>query len=298
MFIDKGDKVFQGVFTALVTPFRKGKVDEDALRQLVDRQIQAGVHGLVVCGTTGEAAAMSSEEKQHAIRAVVEQSRGRVSVIAGTGSYNTATTIEATKQAASLGVDAALVVTPYYVKPPQRGLLEHYKQIAKLGLAVVAYNVPSRTGVSLSVETVREIAQIPNVVALKEASGNMVLGAEIIGAAGDKFAVLSGDDGTFLPLLSLGGAGCVSVLSNVAPRQTVEIYEAFVSGDVARARSLHVSLLPLVRALFLESNPIPVKAALSMMGQVGPEIRTPLCVMEEKAQRSLRGVLQELGLLG
>ncbi len=289
--------MFQGVFTALVTPFRKGAVDEDALGRLVDTQVQAGVHGLVVCGTTGEAASMTLKEKERAIKVVVEQTRGRVSVIAGTGSNNTMNTVEATSHVASLGVDAALVVTPYYVKPPQRGLVEHYKQVARVGLPIVAYNVPSRTGVTMTPDTVRHLADISKIVALKEASGDMVLGAEIIGAVGQTMDILSGDDGTFLPLLSVGCAGCVSVLSNVAPRQVVDLYESFVSGDMLRARQLHLKLLPLVRALFSESNPIPVKAALSMMGQVGEEIRAPLAVMEKRARQELKTTMQQLGLV-
>ncbi len=290
--------MFQGVFTALVTPFAKGAVDVDALRLMVDRQIQAGVHGLVVCGTTGEAAAMSADERKQAIQAVAEQAKGRVSVIAGTGSNNTAACINATEQAASYGVDAALVVTPYYVKPPQRGLVDHYSQVAKVGLPVVAYNVPSRTGVSIKPDTARLLSEIPGVVALKEASGDMVLGAEIIRQVGQGFAVLSGDDGTFLPFLSVGGAGCVSVLSNLVPKEVVELYEAFMAGDLTKAKDLHFRFLPLVRALFSESNPIPVKAALAMMGLMGDEIRTPLSIMEEKSREKLRGILEELELLG
>lgn len=290
--------MFAGVLTALVTPFRAGSLDEAALAELVERQIAAGVHGQVVCGTTGEAAAMSVEERLAAIRVVVEQVRGRVPVIAGTGTCSTSASVQMTRQAAELGVDAALVVTPYYVKPPQRGLVEHFRALAAVGLPVVAYNVPARTGVSISPETAAELAGIEGIVALKEASADLLLDARILQAVGDRLALLSGDDFTFLPLLSIGGAGCISVVSNVVPGLFAELYERFVAGDLAGAREIHHRVLPLMRALFVEANPIPVKAALAMLGQISWEIRLPLLALADEHRPQLERALAGLGLAG
>jgi len=289
--------MFEGVLTALVTPFADGGVDERALRDLVERQIGAGIRGQVVCGTTGEAAAMTTEERLSAIRIVVDQVRGRVPVVAGTGAYSTSASVEMTRRAAEAGADGALVVTPYYVKPPQRGLVEHFGAVAAVGLPVVAYNVPSRTGVSITPETAAALAGIEGVVAIKEASADMLLDARIIAAAGAKLAVLSGDDHTFLPLLAIGGAGCISVVSNVAPAKVVGLYEAFTRGDLATARALHYELLPLVRALFTEANPIPVKAALAMLGWIGPHIRPPLSPLADEHRPGLERALVGSGLL-
>ena len=219
--------MFQGVMTALVTPFKDGGLDENALRDLVERQIAAGIHGQVVCGTTGEAAAMGVEERLQAMRVVVDQVRGRVPVVAGTGAYSTSASVDMTRRAAELGVDGALVVTPYYVKPPQRGLVDHFRAVAAVGLPVVAYNVPSRTGVSITPETAAALSEIDGVVAIKEASADLLLDAAIIQATSGRLDVLSGDDHTFLPLLAIGGSGCISVVSNVAPAQTAALFDAF-----------------------------------------------------------------------
>lgn len=289
--------MFRGVLTALVTPMRDGEVDTGALRRLVEEQIGAGIHGQVVCGTTGEAAALTPAEWDAAVGAVVEQARGRVPVIAGTGSNNTRAAVECTRRAAELGVDGVLVVTPYYVKPPLPGLLAHYRQVAAVGLPVVAYNVPSRTGLALDAAGAAALAGIDGVVALKEASGDMKLDGHISSAVEPGFGLLSGDDFTFLPLLALGGTGCISVVANAAPRLTAALYERFVAGDLAAARVLQLKLLPLMRALFLQPNPIPVKAALAMMGRIGPEIRTPLAELDEAHRPALQRALAELDLL-
>jgi 4-hydroxy-tetrahydrodipicolinate synthase len=292
--------MFKGPLTALVTPFKDGSLDVDSLRRLVERQITGGISGLVACGTTGEAAAMSMEEKLLVIRQVAEQTAGRVPVIAGTGSNNTRTTIELTRKAAALKVDGVLVVTPYYVKPTQAGLLDHFARVAAVGPPVVAYNVPGRTGVSLTPASVMELAKIPNVVALKEASGDLKLDSQMIRAlseSGGELAVLSGDDFTFLPLLSIGGRGCISVVSNVAPRLMAEMYSKFTSGDLEGACKIHYDLLPLTEALFLESNPIPVKAAMAMLGECQPEIRTPLAPLSDQYRERLHGAMEALGLM-
>jgi 4-hydroxy-tetrahydrodipicolinate synthase len=289
--------MYAGVLTALVTPFADGRVDERALRELVEAQLAAGIHGQVVCGTTGEAAAMSEAERLTAMRLVVEQVAGRVPVIAGTGTNNTLSSVEMTEKAAELGVDGVLVVTPYYVKPPQRGLVEHFAAVAGVGLPVVAYNVPSRTGVSITPETAAALAGLEGVVALKEASADLVLDSRIMQAVGDGLQVLSGDDFTFLPLLALGGAGCISVVSNVAPAEFAMLYDLFREGDLAAAREIHYRLLPLMGQLFSEANPIPVKAALAMMGQIGWDIRAPLSPLAEDARPGLREALVELGFV-
>jgi 4-hydroxy-tetrahydrodipicolinate synthase len=289
--------MYAGVLTALVTPFADGRVDERALRELVEAQLAAGIHGQVVCGTTGEAAAMSEAERLTAMRLVVEQVAGRVPVIAGTGTNNTLSSVEMTEKAAELGVDGVLVVTPYYVKPPQRGLVEHFAAVAGVGLPVVAYNVPSRTGVSITPETAAALAGLEGVVALKEASADLVLDSRIMQAVGDGLQVLSGDDFTFLPLLALGGAGCISVVSNVAPAEFAMLYDLFREGDLAAAREIHYRLLPLMGQLFSEANPIPVKAALAMMGQIGWDIRVPLSPLAEDARPALRSALIELGFV-
>lgn len=287
--------MFCGTFTALVTPFREGRLDEPALRELCEWQIAEGIHGLVVCGSTGEAAALSTEEKVLATRIVVAQARKRVPVIAGSGTHSTASTIELTRALREAGPDAVLVVTPYYVKPTQAGLVEHYRAVAAVGLPVVAYNVPGRTGVSLTADTIGKLAGIRGLVALKEASADLKLDALAARVCGD-MALLSGDDFTYLPFLSVGGRGCISVASNVSPRRMAELYRRFDSGDLAGAREIQLGLLPLMEALFLESNPIPVKAALWRMGKIQPEIRSPLTWMAPDQQPKLFAAMASLGL--
>jgi len=290
--------MFEGTLTALITPFQDGQPDIDCLRDLVERQIEAGIHGLVACGTTGEAAAMTPEENLLVIRHVAEQAKGRVPVVAGTGTNNTRASVEMTRRAASLKVDGVLVVTPYYVKPPQRGLIEHFRQVAAVGPKVIAYNVPSRTGVSLTAETVGELARLENVVALKEASADLGLDGKMIRAAGDGLNIMSGDDFTYLPQLSIGGKGAISVTSNVAPREMADLYSLFTAGQVEQAREIHLKLLPLMFALFLESNPIPVKAAMAMLGLCPDEIRTPLAPLAEQHRPQLQQALADCGIQG
>jgi 4-hydroxy-tetrahydrodipicolinate synthase len=287
---------FQGTLTALVTPFRDDRVDVRALQALAEWQVAQGIHGLVVCGSTGEAANLTLPERQEAVAAVQAAVRGRVPVIAGAGTNNTRGTLDLILAMKELRVDGVLVVTPYYVKPTQAGLLEHFRAAAALGVPVVAYNVPGRTGVSMSADTVGALSQIPGVVALKEASADLKLDASMIRAAGGRLGLLSGDDFTYLPLLAVGGQGCISVMSNLAPREMADLYRAWEGGEIGRARELQLRLLPVMETLFLESNPIPVKAALAMLGRISGEIRLPLTPLSEGARPKLERALREAGL--
>lgn len=293
------ENMFKGAFTALVTPFKNGKVDEETFRQLVERQIEQGIHGLVPCGTTGESATMSHDEHKAVIKICVEQAKGRVPIIAGAGSNNTAEAISLTKFAKEAGADAVLHITPYYNKPTQEGLYQHFKAIAKaVPMPIVMYNVPGRTGCSMAAATVARIARdVPEVVGIKEATANMTLASNILEQCGQDFDVLSGDDFTVLPAMSLGVKGVISVVSNVLPGKMAALCNAFFAGDLAEARRLHYELEPLNRAMFLESNPIPVKAAMAMLGLLGPEIRLPLVHLQPANEETLRGVLKKMGLL-
>lgn len=284
----------RGAYTALITPFRNGSIDDGALRGLVDRQIEGGIDGLVPCGTTGEAATMSEDEQISVIETVVDQAAGRVPVVAGTGSNDTARTIRHTRRVSQIeGVDAALVVTPYYNKPGQAALVRHYESIAdEGGLPVVMYNVPGRTAVSMTAETVARIGEHPNVVAVKEATGDMVLATRIRELAGDSIALLSGDDFTTLPLLSVGGVGCISVLSNLDPGAMSAMCAAAASGDWDRAREVHLAIQPLARALFLDTNPVPVKTAAAMLGWCDSELRPPLYEPHEDVRKALQKALE------
>jgi 4-hydroxy-tetrahydrodipicolinate synthase len=291
--------VFEGVLTAIVTPLRDGEIDEDALRRLVERQIEAGVDGLVPCGSTGESATLSHAEHRRVVEIVVQAARGRVPVVAGTGSNNTREAVELTQHAKEAGADAALLISPYYNKPTQQGLVAHYAEVGRrTAFPLVVYNVPSRTASNILPATLAEIARTPQVVGVKEASGDLAQMAEVIACCPEDFDVLSGDDALTLPLLAIGGRGVISTSSNVAPAEMVSLVRAFRGGDVEHARRVHYQLLPLFQVLFCETNPIPVKAALETMGLVGPEIRLPLLPMAEANRERLQVVLKELGLLG
>jgi len=291
--------VFEGVLTALATPLRDDEIDEEALRGLVERQIEAGVDGLVPCGSTGESATLSHGEHRRVVEIVVQATRGRVPVVAGTGSNNTREAVELTQHAKDAGADGALLISPYYNKPTQPGLVEHYAEISRrTALPLVVYNVPGRTASNLLPTTLAQIARIPQVVGVKEACGDLGQIAEVIARCPEDFAVLSGDDALTLPLLSIGGVGVISTSSNVAPREMVGMVRAFRGGDVEHARRTHYRLLPLFDVLFCETNPIPVKAALECMGLMGPEIRLPLLPLTEPNRERLQVVLKELGLIG
>ncbi|MHB8764179.1 MAG: 4-hydroxy-tetrahydrodipicolinate synthase [Deferrisomatales bacterium] len=291
--------MFRGAITALVTPFRGGRVDEEAFRRLIDWQIRQGVNGLVPCGTTGESATLSHEEHNRVIDIAVDEARGRVPVIAGTGSNSTAEAIRLTRHAKEAGADGALLITPYYNKPTQEGLYQHYRRVAEEArFPLVLYNVPGRTGVNLLPETVARLAELPEVVGLKEATGDLKQVSDVLELCGDRLTLLSGDDFTILPLLALGGRGVISVVSNPAPADTAGLVDAFDQGDLARARELHFRLMPLTRALFLETSPIPVKTALGLMGLIDPEVRLPLCPLGAASRAKLEAAVRAYGLIG
>ncbi len=290
---------FCGAYTALVTPFRNGGIDEDAYRALIEWQIEQGIDGLVPCGTTGESAAMSHAEHEEVIRICVDQAKGRVPVLAGAGSNYTKEAISLTKFAKNVGADGALHITPYYNKPTQEGLYQHFKAIAEaVDIPLVMYNVPGRTGLNMLPATVARIARdIPGVVGIKEATANLAQFSEIIENCSPDFCVLSGDDFTILPSFAVGGCGVISVLSNVMPKETAALCKASRKGDLAEAQRLHYLMMPLCRALFVETNPIPVKTALAMMGKMECEFRLPLVNMQPANSDILKKTLEDLNLI-
>jgi 4-hydroxy-tetrahydrodipicolinate synthase len=290
--------MFTGVITALVTPFRNGALDEEALRRLVDEQISAGVDGLVPVGTTGESPTLDHEEHLRVIAVVVEQSRKRVPIIAGTGSNSTREAIELSREAKKLGADGMLQVTPYYNKPTQDGLYRHFKTVIEAAaLPTVVYNVPGRTSCDLLPETVARLCDIPLFVGIKEATGNLQRASQILTRSGDRVVVLSGDDATAFPLFAVGARGVISVVSNAAPAEMSALWDSFAAGDWIKARALHNRLFPLLEGLFVETNPIPVKAALAMMGKIADELRPPLYPLQGGNREKLRKILADLQLL-
>lgn len=288
-----------GSMTALATPFKDGKLDEAAYENLVEYQVTNGTTVLIPMGTTGEAVTMTAAERRRAIEVCLKANKGRVKVFAGAGSNSTAETIEGVKVARELGADGALVVTPYYNKPTQAGLVEHYRLIAKAhpGFPLMAYNVPGRTGVDMLPDTVKRLLDVKEVVALKEATGNVLRTLDVFEQVGDRLTLLSGDDFVVAPFIFSGGKGVVSVSSNVAPRKMADLCAAALANDVETARRIQLELQPLHRVLFVESNPIPVKWALHLMGKFGPEIRPPLLPMTEGNAEKLKAELKKLGLL-
>lgn len=288
--------MFEGVFTAIVTPFANGEVDYDAFGRLVEWQIESGVDGVVPCGTTGESATLSEKEHCDVVDFVVKQVHGRVKVIAGTGSNSTRTAIELTAHAQESGVDGALLVSPYYNKPTPEGLYRHYLEISKsTKLPLILYNVPGRTGSNVPPAVVKRLADRENVVAVKEASGDLSQVSQI--AAETSLDVLSGDDSLTLPILSVGGRGVISVASNVVPVEMRSLVEAYMSGDTDKALAVHQRLFVLFRTLFIETNPIPVKTSLAAMGKIREEFRLPLVSMEETCRGRLMNALSELSLI-
>ena len=288
----------EGVFTALVTPFRDDAVDEDALRALVERQIAAGVDGLAPCGSTGESATLSHAEHRRVVEIVVAAARGRLPVLAGTGSNSTREAIELTRYAKEAGADGALLISPYYNKPTQEGIVAHYAEIAReTDFPLVVYNIPGRTASNMLPSTLARLADIEPVVGVKEASGDLAQISAVVAVCPDDFSVLSGDDALTLPLLAVGGRGVISTSANVAPAEMVDLVRAFRAGDLERALRTHQRLLPLFDALFCETNPIPVKAALGLLGLVGDEIRLPLTRLTDANRERLQVVLKEIGLV-
>ncbi len=287
-----------GAIVAIVTPFRDGKVDEKALRGLIDEQIAHGTDGIAPCGTTGESTTLSHEEHDRVIEITVEAVNKRVPVIAGTGSNSTAEAIRLTKHAWKAGADAALLVCPYYNRPTQEGLYRHYRAIAEeVPIPIVIYNIAGRTGVNMQSETLARLAEIPNIVGVKEASGSLKQMSDVIRLCGPHFSVLSGDDIFTLALMALGGTGVISVISNIVPGDMAALVDAFAAGDLAKARALHHRMSPLIDALFVETNPIPVKAALAIMGKIDYELRLPLCRMGEANEAILKRAMRQYGLI-
>ncbi|MGB3097187.1 MAG: 4-hydroxy-tetrahydrodipicolinate synthase [Candidatus Deferrimicrobiaceae bacterium] len=289
--------MFHGAIVATVTPFRNGKLDRSALKKLVKFQIDSGTDGIVPCGTTGESATLSFEEHERVIDTVLQAVDGRVPVIAGTGSNNTKEAVALTRFAKRAGASAALVITPYYNKPTQDGLCRHFRAVAEsANIPIILYNVPGRTGVNMTAQTVAQLAEVPNIVGVKEASGNLSQVCDIIRMTPRKFCVLSGEDALFFPMMALGARGVISVTSNVAPRLMAELYDTYVIGEISRARDIHYRLWPLFQALFLETNPIPAKTALAMMKMIREEFRLPLSPMGDANRKALARVLSDMRL--
>jgi 4-hydroxy-tetrahydrodipicolinate synthase len=294
--------MFSGSMVAIVTPFKKGKLDEKTFAELIEFQVAGGTSGIVPCGTTGESATLSHEEHNRVIEATVKIVRGRVPVIAGTGSNSTEEAVALTRHAKKVGADAALLICPYYNKPTQEGLYQHFKTVAKaVNLPLMPYNIPGRTGVNMLPATVARLVDpktgAKNIVAIKESSGSLQQISEVMRLCGDRLAVLSGDDALTLAILALGGRGVISVAANLIPKDCAEMVRAALKGDWDKARRLHFGMSPLVDALFVETNPIPVKTALGWMGKCSEEVRLPLCPMSETNQAALKKAMREYGLL-
>jgi 4-hydroxy-tetrahydrodipicolinate synthase len=290
--------LLQGAFTALVTPFKNGQVDEEAFREFIEWQIAEGINGLVPCGTTGESATLSHEEHERVIHICIDQVKGRVPVIAGAGSNNTGEAVRLAKFAKSAGADAILLITPYYNKPTQEGLFAHFKAINdEVPIPTLVYNVPGRTSVNVQPATMARIyKELPHVIGVKEATANLTQISEILELCDSDFVLLSGDDFTVLPTLAVGGKGVISVASNVFPRAYAELCAAFFAGDLLKAKELHYHLNPLCRGCFLETNPAPVKTALAMLGKMGPELRLPMVPLTAAHQEQLKNILKSYGL--
>lgn len=290
--------MFEGSMVALVTPFKNGKVDEKKLAELVEFHIKNGTSAIVPCGTTGESATLSYEEHGRVIEVVIEAANKKIPVIAGTGSNSTAEAIMLTKHAKKAGADATLQVSPYYNRPTQEGLYQHFKAIADdAGLLMVIYNIMSRTGVNIEPETMLRLSKVKNIVGVKEASGNLDQMSRIHDLCGDNFDLISGDDSLTLPILAIGGTGVISVVNNIVPKDVRDLVSKFKKGDIEGARKLHYKLLPLVKAMFIETNPVPVKTAMALMGMIQPQLRLPLCAMSEANLEKLKHALKDYGLL-
>jgi 4-hydroxy-tetrahydrodipicolinate synthase len=290
--------MFKGSITALVTPFSGGAVDEKAFQSFVDWQIKEGTHGLVPCGTTGESPTLSHAEHNRVVELCVEAAAGRVPVIAGAGSNSTAEAIELSRHAKKAGADAVLIVTPYYNKPNQEGLYQHFKAIHDAAdLPIVIYNIPARCVIDMSVETMARLAKLPNIVGVKDATADLLRPIRTRAAIGEAFCQLSGEDGTAVAFLAQGGHGCISVTSNVAPRLCADLQNAWVEGDLATVSALEKKLAAINDVMFVETNPTPVKYALSLLGKIKSDVRLPLVQPSEASQAKVKAVLQELGLI-
>ncbi|MFB0525959.1 MAG: 4-hydroxy-tetrahydrodipicolinate synthase [bacterium] len=290
--------MFSGSFVALVTPFKNNRVDVDKLKELVEFHIKKGTSGIVPCGTTGESATLSHEEHRVVIETVVKAVNGRIKVIAGTGSNNTNEAVELTRFAKEVGADGCLVITPYYNKPTQNGLYLHFKQIAEtVDIPIVMYNVPGRTGINMLPSTAAKLAKIKNIIGEKEASGNITQISQIVRECGEEFDLLSGDDAMTFPILAVGGKGVISVAANIVPTEVAGLVEAFNRGDINKSRKMHLKMLPLFGAMFYETNPIPVKTSMNLMGMISDEIRLPLCKMSDENLEKLKTTLKDYKLI-
>ena len=288
---------FAGLYVALVTPFTDGKVDYGALQDLVLFHLDSGTTGLVPCGTTGESATLSHEEHRRVIETVIQTADGQCQVIAGTGSNSTSEAIEMTKHAKEAGADGALVITPYYNKPTQEGLYRHFRAVADaVEIPIMLYNVPARTAVNMTADTVIRLADHDNIVAVKEASGDLAQCTEIL--RGCDIDVLSGDDPLTLPIMAIGGTGVVSVVGNIVPKEVLVLIDSLNAGNLAEARKAHQRLHPLCKAMFLETNPIPVKTAMKLLGRGNGEMRLPMCEMKDDTRNALQSVLTQFGMAG
>jgi len=289
---------FEGAMPALVTPFRNGAIDMDALRRLVELCIDGGVSALVPCGSTGESATLTHAEHPEIVRAVVKMAKDRVPVIAGTGSNSTAEAIALTKAAKEAGAAAALLISPYYNKPTQEGIYRHYEAVAReTRFPLIVYNIPGRTASKIEASTIARLAEIDEIVGLKEATGSLDETQEVARLCGDRLPLYAGDDALTLPILAVGGVGVISVIANLLPRQSQEVVETFHRGDWLKARELHFHMLPLIRALFVETNPIPVKAALHAMGICSDELRLPLTTITPAAREQVLAAMRPYGLV-
>jgi len=290
--------MFKGSMVALVTPFKDGKVDEKALKELVEFHIKGGTSALVPCGTTGESATLNYQEHDKVIELTVQSAKGRIPVIAGTGSNSTEEAIMLTDHAKKSGADASLQVSPYYNRPTQKGLYLHFKAIAEaVDIPIILYNIASRTGVNIEPETFAKLAEIKNIVGVKEASGSLEQMARIRKSCPKGFLLISGDDALTLPVLSIGGVGIISVVANIIPRDVADMCAAFEKGDIKKAESLHYKMLPLVKAMFVETNPIPVKTAMGLMKMIDPQMRLPLCEMLPENREKLVKALKDYKLI-
>jgi 4-hydroxy-tetrahydrodipicolinate synthase len=290
--------MLKGSMVAIVTPFNDGKVDVKALKGLIDFQIENGTDAIVPCGTTGESATLSYEEHDKVVKTTIEVVDGRVPVIAGTGSNSTSETIMITEEAMKAGADAALLISPYYNKPTQEGLYQHYKSVAEaVDIPLILYNVPGRTSMNMVPETVARLSEIKNIIGIKEASGSIKQMSDVIQLCPDDFIVISGDDFLTFPLLCLGGRGVISVTANIAPRDVASLIDTFEDGDMDEARRLHFKMMPLNNAMFIETSPIPAKTALALMGKIKEELRLPLTTMARAGRETLKKTLADYGLL-
>jgi 4-hydroxy-tetrahydrodipicolinate synthase len=290
--------MFTGSMVALITPFKDGKVDRESLEALVEFHIQSGTHGIVPCGTTGESATLSHQEHDQVIKAVLKAVNNRLPVIAGTGSNSTDEAVRLTREAEKSGADGALMISPYYNRPTQEGIYQHYKKVAsEVGIPIIVYNIPGRTGSKIEPETLARLAEIKNIAGVKEATGSVDQAIDVIRLCGDNLAVYSGEDTLTFSLMGLGGKGVISTVANVAPKEMVQLTEACLNREWERGRSLQLKLTPLIRSLFIETNPIPVKTAASLMGKCTGELRLPLTPMAEGNFKKLQHAMVEFGLI-